>query len=87
MTYTIVISKEAENDLRAIYEYIAFELLAPDAAAGQLGRLEKAMLSLEEMPHRFRKYDKQKWEKRNMHIMPVDNYCVFYIPDDNAQVS
>lgn len=32
-----------ENDLKAIYDYIAFTLLAPDIAARQLDRIEKAI--------------------------------------------
>lgn len=83
MTYIVAISAEAENDLKEIYEYIAFELQSPDVAAGQLERLEKAILSLSEMPYRFREYNRKKWKKRRLHIMPVDNYCVFYVPDDN----
>ena len=36
MIYEIEISEQAEVDLRGIYEYIAFELLAPENASGQL---------------------------------------------------
>ena len=32
MTYSIIYSAQAKRDLRSIYEYIAFKLLAPDAA-------------------------------------------------------
>ena len=40
MIYDIVISDQAEIDLRGILEYIAFELQAPENASGQLDRLE-----------------------------------------------
>ena len=39
MIYDIVISDQAEIDLRGIFEYIAFELQAPENASGQLDRL------------------------------------------------
>ncbi|MGN0319094.1 MAG: hypothetical protein ACI4E1_14290 [Lachnospira sp.] len=39
MIYEIIITAQADTDLRGIYEYIAFELLSPDNAAGQLERL------------------------------------------------
>ena len=29
---------------------------------------------------RYRVYDKKNWRERNMRIMPVDNYLVFYVP-------
>ena len=40
MIYDIEISDQAEIDLRGIFEYIAFELQAPENASGQLDRLE-----------------------------------------------
>ena len=44
MIYDIVISDQAEIDLRGIFEYIAFELQAPENASGQLDRLEACIL-------------------------------------------
>lgn len=34
MIFTVEISEQADSDLRAIYEYIAFELLSPDSLTG-----------------------------------------------------
>ena len=81
MIYEIEISEQAEADLRGIYEYIAFELLAPENASGQLDRLEKNILRLEQMPERFRIYEEEPWHTRGLRIMPVDNFVVLYIPD------
>ena len=36
MIYEVIITDQANVDLRGIYEYITFELLSPDNAAGQL---------------------------------------------------
>ncbi len=88
MIFEIEISDQAENDLRNIYEYIAFELQSSENANGQLDRLEKGILSLNQMPGRFREYAKEPWHSRSLHIMPVDNYCVLYLPDlDKAVVT
>ena len=46
MIYDIVISDQAEIDLRGIFEYIAFELQAPENASGQLDRLEACIMDL-----------------------------------------
>jgi plasmid stabilization system protein ParE len=35
--------KQADTDLRGIYEYIAFTLPEPGIAAGQLERIEKSI--------------------------------------------
>ena len=52
MIYEIELSKQADADLRGIYEYIAFELLSPDNAARQLDRLEEHIAGLEDFPER-----------------------------------
>lgn len=36
--YEVITTEQAECDLRGIFEYIAFELIAPGNAAGQLDR-------------------------------------------------
>lgn len=85
MKYKIVLTKQADTDLRGIYEYIAFNLLEPELAARQLGRIEKGILSLDEMPERFRMFKKEPWYSRGLRQMPIDNFIVFYIPNDEDQ--
>lgn len=82
MKYEVFTTEQAATDLRAIFEYIAYELLAGENAIKQLDRLEEAILSLDEMPERYQLYDKEPWRERNLRIMPVDNYLVFYIPQE-----
>ena len=79
------ISERADADLRGIYEYIAFHLRSARNAANQLERLEKAIYELDTMPKRYAAYRKGKWEKRGLRCMPVDNYLVYYIPDERKQ--
>lgn len=81
MNYEIEFSIQAEADLRGIYEYIAFILLAPENAKNQIERLEKSIMELSFMPERFKKYEKEPWHSRNLRIMPVDNFIVFFIPN------
>lgn len=83
--YQVTLTKQAQTDLREIFKYIAVDLQSVQNASGQLDRLEKAIASLDQMPERFRVYDKSKWRERNLHIMPVDNYLIFYIPDHNRE--
>ncbi len=66
MSYEIRMTPQAQNDLRGIFEYIAFTLQSPQNAAGQLDRLEESIDSLEQMPERFRVYDKEPWRSRNL---------------------
>lgn len=86
MMYEIIITGQADTDLRGIYEHIAFELLSPDNAAGQLDRLEKCITELGNFPEKLRLYEKDPWRGRGLRVMPVDNYLVFYIPDREAGI-
>lgn len=86
MIYDVQISNQAESDLRIIFEYIAFELQSVQTAVGQLSRLEENINSLDQMPDRYRAYEKEPWHSRGLRVMPVDNYIVFYTPNHDAKV-
>lgn len=77
MIFTVDTSIQAEEDLREIFEYIAFNLLSPENAAKQLERLESQILSLDKMPERFPRYGKEPWYSRGLRFVEVDNYIVF----------
>lgn len=81
MNYKINLTPKAQSDLREIFRYIAVDLQSIQNATGQLDRLEKAISSLEQMPERYRVYDKEPWRSRNLRIMTVDNYLVLYVPN------
>ena len=68
MTFDVQISEQAEMDLRGIFEYIAFDLLAPENAAGQLDRLEDAISKLNNMPEKYRRYEREPWHSRGQRI-------------------
>ena len=81
MKYEVFTTEQAVADLGAIFEYIAYTLLAGQNAKGQLDRLEQAIQTLDDMPERYRLYEKEPWRSRNLRIMPVDNFLVFYITE------
>ena len=81
MKYKIVLTDQADYDLRRIYEYIAFSLQSPKNAEDQLNRIELNILGLEEMPNRYKVYEKEPWRSRGLMQMPVDNFVIFYIVD------
>lgn len=89
MKYKIILTEQADVDLRSIYEYIAFTLIGPKIALGQLERIEKAIFSLDEMPERFCVLDREPWCKRGLRQMPVDNFIVYYTlnnPDKTVNI-
>ena len=86
MIYEVEVSEQAGRDLREIFENIAFELQSPENAIGQLDRLEEQILSLDAMPKRYRKYEREPWKSRELHILSVDNYVILYIPNSDKKV-
>lgn len=45
-------------------------------------------MGLDHMPERFRRHKKEPWRSRGLRLLPVDNFCVMYIPDvENAIVT
>ena len=86
MIFNVVYSSEARQDLRDIYEYIAYELLEPDTAAGQTNRIMKAARSLEQMPMRHRLYEEEPWHSQGLRFLLVDNYLIFYLPDETNNI-
>ena len=87
MTYDVKLTKQARYDMRTIYEYIADTLMEPVVAEKQLTHIENAVYSLEQMPERFRRYDKEPWRSRNLRVMPVDNYVVLYTVDNKNHIA
>lgn len=86
MIYDVVYSAESRRDLRNIYEYIAYELLVPEIAASQVDRFMKAARSLEQMPMRYTCYEEEPWHSQGLRFLPLDNYVIFYLPDETTSV-
>ncbi len=82
MSWNVVYSAQAHQDLRNIYKYIAYELLVPETAAEQTRRIMKEIRFLDEMPMRYHLYDDEPWNSQGVRYFPVDNYLVFYLPDE-----
>lgn len=84
-SYKVSYSVDAFDDLREIHSYIADELLVPETAAAQLGRIRKEVRSLSFMPTRYALVDWEPWHSMKMHRLPVDNYIVYYLVDDEKR--
>ena len=68
----------AEKDISDIYSYIATVLMEPAVAGRLVARLKKAIHSLENMPERYRLYDKEPLRSKGLRMVSVGNYIVFY---------
>lgn len=78
--WQVVYSEQAELDLRSIYEYLAFSLLAPEVAKKKTRRIMDGIAKLNQLSLRFHLYEKEPWQSKGLRVLTVDNYQVFYIP-------
>jgi len=77
--YEVLVSDKANEDMEAIYEYIAETLLSPATAAKQYDRIADTILSLEKMPERVRVMDSEPERSEGLRPLIVDNYTVFFV--------
>ena len=54
--------------------------------ARQTNRIMKAARSLEQMPMRHRLYEEEPWHSQGLRFLPVDNYLIFYLPDETNNI-
>jgi toxin ParE1/3/4 len=85
MSWKIEYSNQARIDLQSIYEYIAYELMVPETAGGQINRIMKAIRTLDNMPEKFKVYEEEPWKSKNLRCFSVDKYIVFYLPKKENQ--
>ena len=82
--YSVTYSNEALEDLREIYTYIAEELLVPEIAKDQIHRILRGVRALNTMPSRFKRVDWEPLQPMGIHQMPVNNYVVFYLVNEQS---
>jgi len=85
MTFQIIYSPEALDDLRAIYMYIAYEKQAPENAESQTNRIRNAVRKLDLFPDGHTIINWEPWASMGMRFLPVDNYTVYYLINEDQQ--
>ena len=78
MSMTVVYTHAARQDLREIYEYIAYTLLVPKTARALTEQIMSEVRSLETFPERNPLYKDEPWYSQGVRFLPVKNYLVFY---------
>ena len=76
--YKIQITDTALSDMEEIYNYIAEQLQAPEAAMGQYNRIADAIDTLDTFPERVKLMETEEECALGLRQMPVDNYSVFF---------
>lgn len=85
MNWEIEFTDQAKQDLRDTLDYITYELQEPQIAVNLVRQITKEILSLSQMPMRYRLYDEEPWQSQGLRCFPVKNYLIFYYPDENQK--
>jgi toxin ParE1/3/4 len=83
--WQIIVTPEFQNEIWEIHSYIANTLLVPETANKQINRIFDMVESLDDMPERFPRYDKEPWFSRGLRKVNVDNFIIFYLPVEKTR--
>ena len=87
MRYDLEYLPIAKKDLRNAAMYIAHDLQAPMAAANLMRKIRKKADALRKTPYMYREYYGEPDSETAYRAMPVNNYLVFYVVnEDNTTV-
>lgn len=82
MSWQVLYTKRANEDLQNIYRYIAEELKVPETAQKLTIKILDQIDTLNEMPKRNPLYDKEPWKSRGLRKLIIDNFIAFYLTNE-----
>ena len=83
MSWQVIYTKRANEDLQNIYRYIAEELKVPETAQKLTIKILDQIDNLNEMPKRNPLYDKEPWKSRGLRKLIIDNFIAFYLTNES----
>ncbi|MBI9044565.1 MAG: type II toxin-antitoxin system RelE/ParE family toxin [Anaerolineaceae bacterium] len=81
--YKVLITGEAEKDLKQIRNYIHFDLQNPVSVSALISKLKDSILSLEDLPYRHGLVKDSGLAVISIRKIRVENYLVFYQVDEH----
>ena len=72
--------------MKNIHRYISESLVEPEIAAKLTNKIMKEIRSLDEMPQRYKLYEDEPWHSRGLRTLPVNNYLIFYLANEEKAV-
>lgn len=84
--YKVKINPKAVSELDSIYEYITKEKSAPENAKKQVGRIRKAILSLETFPQSHQERSEGRYAGKGYRQLLIDNYIAIFRIDETRKI-
>lgn len=84
--YKVQITKYALAQMEEIKEYIANELLSPQAAYNLFLEMKNKVALLNSMPERNPLVDAKKWREQGIRKIIIKNFIMYYWIDEEQQI-
>lgn len=83
--YIVKVTKHAEESMKNISMYIAFELFNPKAAFHLLDLLQEEIESIGEMPERVALTHEEPWRSYGVRQLIVKNFYIYFWIDEEEK--
>lgn len=84
--WEILLTEQAEDDLRCVYEYIAVTLLAPATAKNLVRQIVSRIAKISGKPKSYTFYPKEPWRSRGLRRVNEGNYAIFFLPVEKQHI-
>ena len=85
MTYKLIFSKEAANDIDELFQYISVSLFSPIAAKNLMREIDNAISLLKTQPFMCPVCSDEVLKEMNYRRLIVQNYIIIYSVNEKSQ--
>ncbi len=85
MDYKVTLTLQATEQIHNTMLYIARTLMQPETARLWTDLLYREIGKLGFMPSRFQLAEEEPWHTKGVHKLPVKNFLVYYIIDEDSK--
>ena len=85
MRYEVKLTPQAIGQIEETVQYISKILLAPENARKWADTLQCEIEKLDSMPSRYPLAEEEPWHTKGVRKMPVKNFLVYYLVDEEIQ--
>lgn len=86
MHYEVKLTTQAIGQIKETVRYISKILLEPEIARKWTDTLQLAISKLDSMPSRFPLTEEEPWRTKGIHKMPVQNFLIYYLIDEDRHI-
>lgn len=83
MRYEVNLTSQAIGQIEEIAQYISKTLFAPETAQKWADTLQTEIAKLDFMPSRYPLTEEEPWHTKEIRKMPVKNFLVYYLIDED----